>query len=344
MFGASTSNYTCRPMISVSLHHVRSFHTLVLPVALSYVHHILFSHIKLAQRAGINFLSAGDDYLNYKDFIDVCRELSLETSSSTVNQQVTQALLQLRYSLKRLLNSPLIQEFDIVVANEYVSATLACFHQEWNIPLIATYPGLPVSSELPPWPFPHVISKYTHHLSFQQRLVTAIQQPVVKSFQKSLFDATHCKGQKYHYAINAPGTYIPHILTTVFGFEFPRLISPLTHYVGPMHTKNLETLPLDLRTWLLGRNDKSVVYISMGSEVMMPRSTAHALVEGILGTNYSAIWSLKTANQGVLEGQEIDPNRFFISGWLPQLSVLQHQVVGLAILHGGHGGLHVSWL
>ena len=298
--------------------------------------------IKVAQRAGINFLSAGEDYLNYKDFINVCRELSLQTSSSTVNRQVTQVLTQLRHRLNTLLNSHLIQDFDIVVANEYVSATLACFHQEWNIPLIATYPSLAVSSELPPWPFPLVISKYTHNLSFQQRLVTAIQQPVVKGFQKSLFDTTHCKGHKYHYAMNAPGIYIPHILTTVFGFEFPRLFSPLTHYVGPLHTKNPEPLSIDLNSWLLGRNDKSVVYISMGSEVMMPQSTARALVEGILATNYSAIWSLKTANQDVLEGLELDPNRFFISGWLPQLSVLQHQVVGVAILHGGHGGLHVG--
>ena len=45
----------------------------------------------------------------------------------------------------------------------------------------------------------------------------------------------------------APGVSVPHIVPTVIGFEFPRTLSPLTEYVGPLLRKNISPLTQDLK-------------------------------------------------------------------------------------------------
>ena len=54
---------------------------------------------------------------------------------------------------------------------------------------------------------------------------------------------------------------IPQIVQTVIGFEFPRTISPLSEYVGPILSKSPVPLSEGLEIWLKNKPEKSVLYI-----------------------------------------------------------------------------------
>ena len=64
-------------------------------------------------------------------------------------------------------------------------------------------------------------------------------------------------------------------------------------------------------------------------------------------TGYSGIWSLRKVNQYVLEGLEIDRKHLRIMKWVPQLAVMQHKAIAIAIIHGGMNGvlkaMHLLW-
>ena len=54
-------------------------------------------------------------------------------------------------------------------------------------------------------------------------------------------------------------------------------------------------------------NETEVSFVPVSNE------TERAIALGIRGTKYSAIWSLRKNNQDILEGLQLDPERFFIS-------------------------------
>ena len=113
--------------------------------------------------------------------------------------------------------------------------------------------------------------------------------------------------------------------------------------MGPILTKSREPVPDKLRNWLSRKAENNVIYVSMGTTAYIPRETVQVLVNGIMSTNYSAVWSLKEDSKFALESLHIDRSRMFVSKWLPQLAVLQHSAVGLAIFHGGLGSLQEAF-
>ena len=110
--------------------------------------------------------------------------------------------------------------------------------------------------------------------------------------------------------------------------------------MGPILTKSPEPVPDELRNWLSRKAENNV---SMGTTAYIPRETVQVLVNGIMSPNYSAVWSLKEDSKFALESLHIDRSRMFVSKWLPQLAVLQHSAVGLAIFHGGLGSLQEAF-
>ena len=144
----------------------------------------------------------------------------------------------------------------------------------------------------------------------------------------------------YSYMNNYLGTRAPHIIPTAIGFEYPRTISPLTHYVGPLLSKRPQAMPTELQRWLDSKADNSVILVSMGSVAHLTHEQARVIVETIWSTNYSAVWSLRDRNRYILEGLDVDNGRFYFSKWMPQVAVLNHSATGMAILHGGMNGVH----
>ena len=105
------------------------------------------------------------------------------------------------------------------------------------------------------------------------------------------------------------GWEYPVIVRTVIGLEYPRTISPLTEYVGPILSKLKKALPTDFSKWIQDKEDKSVIYISMGSLHHVTTDLAMALVNSTNQTEYSVVWSL--INQHVLSGIELNTKKIF---------------------------------
>ena len=112
----------------------------------------------------------------------------------------------------------------------------------------------------------------------------------------------------------------------------------MTHYLGPLLSKSPDPLPEDLQQWLMDKPDKSIVYISMGSMFSITYEAGEAFINGILRTNYSAIWAIRQPE--IVERLEIDAERAFTTKWAPQLSVLKHKAIRMALLHGGANGIN----
>ena len=71
---------------------------------------------------------------------------------------------------------------------------------------------------------------------------------------------------------------------------------------------------------------------------MLTIDLAMVLVTSVIQTNYSVVWSLNKHNEHVLNDIKLDQNKYFISSWTPQVTLLQHKSFSMAILHGGSDG------
>ena len=71
----------------------------------------------------------------------------------------------------------------------------------------------------------------------------------------------------------------------------------------------------------------------MGATGFITTPIATVTVNGILATDFSAVWALPMSNQAVLEGVDIDKDRFFISKWIPRQTLFKHPKLAMTILH-----------
>ena len=241
-------------------------------------------------------------------------------------------------------------QVDVVICTELLQPIMACLNSAYQIPVIALGTTLQYQTHTyPAWPWPGVLSGFSSDdLTIVQRFWNILEycighvlvfkhvlmRPVMYNLQR------YCPNAGLSYASSAPGVYLPHIVQSVIGFEYPRTITPLTSYVGPILTKSPDPIADDLMKWLNAKKEKKVIYISMGSILALSREEILTILNSILGTDYSAVWALKTKTEDALIGVDIDPDRIYITEWAPQLSVLSHKSIGMAILHGGSNGLH----
>jgi len=194
---------------------------------------------------------------------------------------------------------------------------------------------------LPPWPYPIYGTGYTEDLTFLHRLHLTLLLPIQRVIT-DFFETSILKGNTYLGDVREsirPGITTPFIVSTSFGFEYPRPLLPLFHYVGPM-IKNPKMQPhvdQKLETWLTFQANMSVIYISMGTTVHLTDSQVMAITNGVLSTTYSALWSLrdKVSQEVVYRiiGNQ-NKHRFFLADWLPQQSVLQHSNGDSSQWHG----------
>ena len=237
---------------------------------------------------------------------------------------------------------------DVIVGEEFLSVALACASFRYQIPTIFMSSTLQVMPyTYPPWPWPGQASgSVSDNLMFLQRLWIPLERLVVSVLLNYAFlppqldKIKHfCNNRSHSYFSSAPSTHLPQIIPSSIGLEYPRTISSLTHYVGPVLTKSPDPLPANLEVWLKEKENNSVIFISMGSHMHLSERMGATIINSIAKTNYSAVWTLINSDT-LLEGQEIDQNRFFITNWVPQLSVLGNGAIRMAILHGGANGIH----
>ena len=234
-------------------------------------------------------------------------------------------------------------EWDYVVTDIGVNMITQCIEKKWGPKVMMNFSPLPVLLSIrPPWPHPYAFSTSSDKLTFKQRLTEVLFIGPLEYLGFKI--AAWITGNKIPsckvplHMFDNLGIATPILFDTVIGFEYPKIIFPLQHYVGPILPKTPPPLGKDLLDWL--RDKESVVYISMGSTGDLTPQQAQGLLEGVMtNTNYSVVWALRKNNRDCLEGMELNRDRLFMSEWVSQVAMLQHRTTTFAILHCGIGGV-----
>ena len=253
-----------------------------------------------------------------------------------------QEILQVTYSVLAM-SEP--NEWDLVLTDEGTLSVTSCLSDRWRVPVIVLSSNLPFTpNHQPPWPFPTVLSNnLSDNLGFRGRFLVTIHAVLTRlmitmSVYASSSGLIECPTTTAQ-IISMSGVRVPYIVPSVIGFEYPRPISSLTTYTGPILSPITDPLPGDILTWLDSHPTGSVVYISMGSGVILTHQAARAIVEGLNATGFSAVWSLRKKNRAILDGLEVNDKKILLLDWAPQLAILRHRSIRMAILHGGMNGV-----
>ena len=298
-----------------------------------------------ADKAGVEYKTAGNSVFNLNE-IGKNPDKSLLKILSLFAKIMPQEQGILMESFAKYLDH---NQVDAVICAELLQPVMACINSAYQVPVIALGTALQYQIHTyPVWPWPGVLSGFSSDdLTFGQRFKSTLayhighfmfQHVMIRTVMSSI--QHYCPDAGLSYASSAVGIYLPHIVQSVIGFEYPRTISPLTSYVGPILSKSPDPISSDLLQWLDVKGNGEVIYISMGSFLVLTREEIMTILNGILATQYSAVWALRTKTEDDLVGVDIDPDRFYITKWAPQLSVLGHRSIGMALLHGGSNGLH----
>ena len=191
-----------------------------------------------------------------------------------------------------------------------------------------------------PWPYPRLSAPLTPDMSFIDRLInTALYIPVEYAMMVMISIMTNAIDSDLNVPINFLNAALgqPILYNTVIGFEWPKPLLPLQHYVGPMFPPNPSPLDSSLSEWLNESGVSPVIVISMGTTAIITRELAESFIT--LSTKYRLVWSLRESNQHVLSGLHIDKERIYLTSWLSQFTMLQHPSVKVAILHCGINGV-----
>ena len=127
-------------------------------------------------------------------------------------------------------------------------------------------------------------------------------------------------------------------VNSFFGLEPADLLPPNVQVTGPLDrppkaAQLAQTHP-ELHAFL--ERATQVVYITTGSMVILPDWIVAVLFHALKATGCSVVWSLKEERQQFVPDRS-DP-AFFISSWLPQPALLQHEKIAAVITHCGWGG------
>ena len=254
-----------------------------------------------------------------------------------------QEILEVTYSV---LAKSEPNQWDLVLADEGTLSVTSCLSNIWRVPVIVLSSNLQFTpNNLPPWPFPTLHSNnLTDNLDFRGRFLVTFNAVLTRLMYTTFVYATSYKAIECPTTtteiVSMSGVRVPYIVPSVIGFEYPRPISPLTTYVGPILSPVTDPLPENIQMWLDSCPTGSVVYISMGSAAILTHQAARAIVEGLNATGYSAVWSLRKKNRAILHGLEVSDKKILLLDWAPQLAILRHRSIRMAILHGGMNGVN----
>ncbi|KAI4376520.1 hypothetical protein MLD38_014271 [Melastoma candidum] len=93
---------------------------------------------------------------------------------------------------------------------------------------------------------------------------------------------------------------------------------------------------LKLKNWLDTKEEKTVMYVAFGSEVILKPAAMHDLATGIEKSGAHFVWVLRDRDMLPTDYEARVSGRGFIwSGWAPQVDVLSHPSVGGFLTHCG---------
>ena len=298
---------------------------------------------KKAEEAGMSYMSV-DINVTFDSFEATFEKFTLGNDGILLSLfHHVKSMVTFLHTYESALDGTMLRNYDIILSTEATIPVAMCVSKKWDVPLI--FLGTSRQSfphQLPPWPYPSPLSHGTDNLDFIGRLYETLQRHIITMLFPVIVEVVGSEltcPQKVSTLVQAPGILVPHIVPTVIGFEYPRPLSPLTTYTGPIMSPLIDPLPDDVRVWLDSHSTGSVVYISMGSVAFIAHQVGRAIVEGLSATGYSAVWSLKKKNRAILDGLELNDKKILLLDWAPQLAILRHRSIRMAILHGGMNGV-----
>lgn len=304
-------------------------------------------------KLGMKFISAGPDPRTKGEYENKVYNLmgqSVLGQRLSIMPMMQEHLFKLRLAIDRL-NGP---DWDLVLADYTHSMNLVRYlTAKWGVKVVLSASSIiDYSSMAPWWPHPSMyirgasdnmsfyhraLSTLFYQLFFANTIGTVLTKLYLAGNDTELWNSVYYDDPYFSYS---PDLLYPMLYFSAFGLEYAHLHHPNVHLVGPVLSKSIVPIQDELKQWLDGKQAGEVVYISMGTTAILSREMASALLDGVKAAGYSAVWSLRKSNQNVIEGLEIDKTLFYISKWVPQIAVLQHPAIRMAILHCGSGGLH----
>ena len=294
------------------------------------------------ERVGIKFVSAGYDTLTQEDFLKVHETMQNAPSISGIIQAGHSSMIQIRDKVEEIG----MEQFDMVVCDVGIHFVASYFHKKglrsmiFSPVMISMVPSL-----LPNWPTPMTFSGQSDDLSFLDRLLNAVLNLLFQSLLAQVYSPN--VDAKYYEVlkdVTSPGIHIPLVVACVWGVDFPKPKYPLLELVGPILITSLHRLDERLEEWLDAKENKSVIYISMGTTASLDLNNAKAILEGVMATPHSTVWVINTKNKEMLGGVDFEAydDRLFMTDWVPQQTVLKHRSILVTILHCGLNGVQES--
>ena len=334
------------PMLSLGEELIRRGHNVTLCTTIMKGSPVIPS---LPEKLGIRVLSAGADNLTQKDY-DYVMSLFQSPGWDLIRDYMLPAPWQWTvFKVLQKLTEVGVDDYDIIVSELSTLPVGTYLARKGNkVVILSSLLPLMTDASMPEWPSPIVglEADITDDMTFPDRLRNYLLGLIVKPFSGLAYgDRIYRKIADYQKIMedvdftSDAGIRIPMLITTVMGFEYPKASHPLTHYVGPILMSSPPPIDEQLGSWLSAKQEKSVVYISMGTTAFISAEMAKAFVEGILPTGYHIVWSLRKSNHNVLKDIQVERERFYIENWVSQQSLLKHPAVAIAILHCGMNGL-----
>ena len=294
----------------------------------------------LPESYGINFVSAGDDYLTQDDYNSLVKGFQNVTSLSNLKLFISIVSSQ-SHMLTRKVNSKVdeigVDKFDFIVSEIITSNDGVYYARLGKRLMMLSNAFSEMDATTPEWPSPMPMLGQSVNVTFFQRLVnTLIVKPVwrfVSIFIYSTLDNKYRQVLKSTDLLSYVGVQVPLVMTTMFGLDYPKTRFPLTHYVGPLMMDSFTPLEQQLLEWLSNKPNKTVIYFGMGASGFITPYMAQLIMDGILATDFSVVWALPMSDQDVLEGIDIDRERFYISKWIPRQTLFKHPTLVMTILH-----------
>jgi glucuronosyltransferase len=297
------------------------------------------------EKHGVNLWNVSSENLIKYDIEELIRQIPKTFFTVMLKEFSRYGADMMNIMAKHINKSLSAGEWDVMIGVDHMALVVSCLSHVHNIPTV--YVGkLPGAIHLiPSYPWPWLFfGAQSDNMGFKERLLHSPLAIAMQAFAYGMHYpcigilTEYCPSVGLRQSMTDIGVHIPAIVPNAIGFEYSRPISPMVQYVGPM-IGSATPLSGELRDWLESKPDRSVVYVSMGSVISLGKDSGQAIIEGVMQTNCSMLWSLRKSNQWILEGLEIDRDRVLISEWTPQMSVLGSRAIHSAILHGGYNGI-----
>ena len=286
---------------------------------------------------GINFISAGPDNLTQADYEKMVRSFQ-NFSISQISEFISTShwsMIKIRSKIDQIG----VDQYDFIISDFSVNP-VGVYYAKLGKKVMMFAPLLiQLDATIPEWPSPAASSSLSDNLTFVSRAGNMLSSLLMRAFQTHIFCGVNKLDKEFKQVLKDVniydyiGIHIPFILATAFGLEYPKTRYPLTEYVGPLMMSSFPSLEDKLVEWLNNKPNKSVIYIGMGATGFVTTPMAQVIINGVLATDFSAVWALPMSDQAVLEGVDIDTDRFFISKWIPRQTLFKHPTLVMNILH-----------